>query len=77
MAILYLTDGSATSDILVYLTILASAASVLTGLVVRVILCCVVGVDHAEDAGSSGEGAADDGSGVTLEDMGDNPAFGM
>lgn len=38
----------------VLLTILASAASVLTGLVLRLILCCVVGVD-ADDGGDDRE----------------------
>ena len=44
------------SDALVLLTILASAASVLTGLFLRLILCCVVGVDHDGD-GDGGGGA--------------------
>ena len=35
--------------IVVYLTILASAASVLTGLFLRLILCCVIGADREED----------------------------
>ena len=55
--------------IVVYLTILASAASVLTGLFLRLILCCVIGADRDED----GEQTAVAGSGMELDSV--NPVF--
>ena len=39
--------------IVVYLTILASAASVLTGLFLRLILCCVIGANRDHDGGEA------------------------
>ena len=52
MAIVYLVSSPAAGGsnlIVVYLTILASAASVLTGLFLRLILCCVIGANRDED----------------------------
>ena len=48
-------------NVVVYLTILASAASVLAGLFLRLILCCVVGAadDDDEDADRSDDGNDD------------------
>ena len=49
--------------IVVYLTILASAASVLTGLFLRLILCCVIGADRDHDGGEAAvEGGVELGS---------------
>ena len=55
--------------IVVFLTILASAASVLTGLFLRLILCCVIGADRDED----GEQTAAAESGTELDSV--NPVF--
>ena len=52
-----------------YLTILASVASVLTGLFLRLILCCVIGADRDED----GEQTAAAESGMDLDSV--NPVF--
>ena len=54
--------------IVVYLTILASAASVLTGLFLRLILCCVVGADRDQDGEETAAG-----SGMELGSV--NPVF--
>ena len=73
MAILYLSgrDTTGTNLVVVYLTILASAASILTGLFLRLILCCVVGADRdLEEVDSDG---GSNGGGVELNSV--NPAF--
>ena len=61
---MYLTKDPPDQLVVVLLTILASTASVLTGLFLRLILCCVLGVDGDRNDGSD-EGAGDgaDGSG--------------
>ena len=61
MAIFYLLiEDRAGGNIAVYLTILASAASVLAGLVVRLVLCCVLGVGDDRGGGGGGGGASDE-----------------
>ena len=64
VAVTYLvSDRTGTAgNVVVYLTILASAASVLAGLFLRLILCCVVGADgddDDEDADRSDDGNDD------------------
>ena len=53
VAIAYLgssrAGGGSANAVVVYLTILASAASILTGLFLRLILCCVVGADRDDN----------------------------
>ena len=82
VAILFLSGSTVTSGnrAVIYLTILASAASVLTGLFLRLVLCCVVGVDadDADDADDGGDGGGDSsmdfgGSGVPLSTV--NPVL--
>ena len=75
VACLYLVKDPPPDKIVVLLTILASSASVLTGLFLRLILCCVLGVDR-DDGGTdrdTGEGATGD-DGVNLDSL--NPVFG-
>ena len=54
VACTYLATNVVPNKAVVLLTILASAASVLTGLFLRLILCCVIGVD-AEGGSAEGD----------------------
>ena len=69
VAVLYLAKENPDEKAVVYLTLLGSAASVLTGLFLRLVLCCVVGVDGTDgDRGPEGEEA-----GTELDSV--NPTF--
>ena len=72
VAIAYLGSSTLTGAnvVVVYLTILASAASVLTGLFLRLVLCCVLGADRDED-GHNDVGGDD---GTEMQSV--NPVFG-
>ena len=76
---MYLARDPPPEKVVVLLTILASAASVLTGLFLRLVLCCVLGVDadvedSGDDAGTSPAGAPIQQDGTELSVV--NPAFG-
>ena len=75
MACLYLATDPPDQIAVVLLTILASAASVLTGLFLRLVLCCVLGVDGEDDAVDS-DGGDDSDDRVELESV-VNPVFGV
>lgn len=68
VAIWYLADDPPANRFVIYLTILASAASVLTGLFLRLVLCCVVGTDRDEG------GRAQPDRGLELDSVA-NPVF--
>lgn len=75
VAIAYLGIDPDSRDSIVYLTILASAASVLTGLFLRLILCCVVGVDDNSEADGTdvAQPRPEAGDGLELGSL--NPTF--
>ena len=73
VAVLYVVGNPPSGvDPIVYLTILASAASVLTGLFLRLVLCCVVGVDADADL-ESGDGGGESNA-AEMDNL--NPSFG-